>query len=109
MHRPSKDALLEFFYRGGLRGKANGVTAQALAFNLGCSERVVRQLITELREAGVALCGHPSTGYFIAETRAELEETCAFLRSRAMHSLVLEAKLRGMPLSDLVGQLHLPT
>lgn len=107
MQRPTKAQLLAFLQ--GFKGRAHGVTAQAIAFNLGCSERVVRQLITELREDGVAACGHPSTGYFIAETREEIEETCAFLRSRAMHSLVLEAKLRGMPLADLVGQLHLPT
>jgi hypothetical protein len=55
------------------------------------------------------VCGHPATGYFIASNREELEETCQFLRSRAMHSLVLEAKLRGLPLADLVGQLRLKT
>lgn len=90
-------------------GRDKGITAARIAQILACPERTVRELVTELRTDGVAVCGHPADGYFIAATREELEDTCAFLRSRAMHSLVLEAKLRGMPLADLVGQLHLPT
>jgi hypothetical protein len=93
-------------------GRARGVSAAFLAGALGLpfsAVREVRWLITELREDGVAVCGHPASGYFIAETKEELEETCAFLRARAMHSLALESKLRGMPLADLVGQLHLKT
>jgi len=90
-------------------GADRGVTAKAIAEALGTNERLVRELVTELRMDSLAVCGHPATGYFIASTKAELERTCAFLRDRAMHSLVLEAKLRGMPLADLVGQLRLPT
>lgn len=90
-------------------GKDRGITAAAIACALGCNERVVRLLVTELREDGVAVCGHPASGYFVAATPAELEETCAFLRSRAMHSLVLESKLRHVPLPDLLGQLRLKT
>ncbi len=90
-------------------GRENGISAASVAGMLGCAERQVRDLVSELRTDGVAVCGHPSSGYFIAATREELEQTCAFLRARAMHSLVLESKLRGMPLADLVGQLHLPT
>ncbi len=90
-------------------GRERGISAAAVAAELGVAERLVRDLITELRMDGIAVCGHPSSGYFIARTDDELEETCAFLRSRAMHSLVLEARLRRMPLADLVGQLHLPT
>lgn len=90
-------------------GAERGVTAKAIAEALGCTERLVRELVTELRMDGRALCGHPATGYFIAATKAEIEQTCAFLRRRAMHSLVLESRLSGMPLADLVGQLRLPT
>lgn len=108
--RPGKDQLLAIFYEGkGHHGRANGITCAALAQLLQCSERVVRELVTELREDGRAICGHPSVGYFVAQTPAEIEETCAFLRARAMHSLVLESKLRGLPLADLVGQLRLKT
>lgn len=90
-------------------GKDRGITAAAIACALGCNERVVRLLVTELREDGLAICGHPAQGYYVAATAEELEETLAFLRTRAMHSLVLEAKLRRVPLVDLLGQLKLPT
>lgn len=90
-------------------GKANGISGHQIAFILGCAERVVRQLITEAREDGTAVCGHPATGYFIAETQAEIDETIAFLRARALHSLTLAAKLGDQAVADLIGQLRLPT
>ena len=43
------------------------------------------------------------------QTAEELESCCAFLRARAMHSLMIEARLRRLPLPDLLGQLKLPT
>lgn len=90
-------------------GAASGVTAKALAEQLATTARHVRTLVSELRLGGIAVCGHPKTGYFIAATPEELEQTCAFLRSRAMHSLVLESKLRHVPLPELIGQLRLKT
>lgn len=90
-------------------GAGNGAGVFDLATRLGVDERRVRSLITELREDGIAICGHPKTGYYIAATAEELESTCQFLRSRAMHSLTLEARLRKLPLPDLLGQLHLRT
>lgn len=90
-------------------GRNNGQNVRDLAYHLRCPERLVRKLVTALREDGIAVCGHPSTGYYIAETSVELEECCQFLRSRALHSLGLEARLRKIPLPDLLGQLHLRT
>jgi biotin operon repressor len=90
-------------------GADNGIGVKELAEQLGCAAREVRDLVTELRMIGIAVCGHPSTGYFIARTHEELERTLQFLRNRAMHSLVLESKLRKVPLPDLIGQLKLPT
>ena len=90
-------------------GKERGISVKVLAEQLDCPQRAVRYLVTELRDDGVAVCGHPGAGYFIAANAEELEETCQFLRSRAMHSLHLEAQLRKMPLADLVGQMHLRT
>lgn len=90
-------------------GAETGITAEALAEALGVNKREVRHLVTQLREQGIAVCGHPRTGYFIAANAEELQATCAFLRSRAMCSLALEAKLRNVPLADLLGQLRLPT
>lgn len=90
-------------------GRENGVTCAAIAGNLQATEREVRKLVSALREEGVAVCGHPATGYYIAAEPEDIERTCAFLRARAMHSLVLEAKLRKIPLPDLLGQLRLKT
>jgi biotin operon repressor len=89
------------------RGKGHGVPCRELAEALDASPREVRSAITELRLAGVPVCGHPRTGYFLARTAAELNETCDFLRNRALHSLQLEARLRKVPLQRLVGQLSL--
>lgn len=69
----------------------------------------MRVLVSELREDGHAICGTPADGYYIAANADELQHTCDFLRSRAMHSLVLEARLKRIPLVDLLGQLRLPT
>ncbi len=90
-------------------GRAQGITAANLARVVDTSERRLRTCISQLREDGVAVCGHPKSGYFIAATAEELEESCQFLRSRALHSLALEARLRKITLPDLIGQLHLPT
>lgn len=90
-------------------GKARGIGAEQLAHELGITERVLRSLVSDLREAGTAVSATPETGYYIAQTAAELEESCDFLRSRALHSLRMEAQLRRIPLPDLLGQLHLET
>lgn len=88
-------------------GRKSGITADALAAALHIPARQVRTLITELRLEGYAVCGYPGEGYYMATSAAELEETCQFLRGRAMHSLTLEAALRRIPLPDLLGQMRL--
>lgn len=90
-------------------GAANGITAARLAEKLGTNERGVRHLVSQAREDGIAVVGTPSTGYYIAETSDELEACCRFLRSRAMHSLHIEAQLRRTTLADLMGQMRLQT
>lgn len=90
-------------------GKAAGISAEALARELHITERMVRALVSEAREQGLAISATPETGYYIAQTPEELLESCEFLRSRAMHSLRMEAQLRRIPLPDLLGQLHLKT
>ena len=90
-------------------GKDRGISVKGLALCNGICERRVRSYISQLRSEGYAICGTPETGYYMAQTAAELEQTCQFLRSRAMHSLMLESKLRKIPLPDLLGQLHLKT
>lgn len=88
-------------------GAANGITAEALALALDSTPRQIRTLVSELRLEGTAICGHPRDGYYIAANEQEIEDTCKFLRSRAMHSLTLEARLRKVALPDLLGQMHL--
>lgn len=102
---PLKDMLAKLI---ALRiGARNGITAERLARMLVVTPRALRTLITELRNDGMAICGTPETGYFIAETAEELQETCAFLRSRALRSLHLEARLKKIPLAQLLGQMQL--
>lgn len=103
----NKDQLLGILSSHVGRGK--GISAVSLAEGMDTYSRNVRSLITELRLDGIAICGTPETGYYIAETAEELEDTCQFLRQRALHSLHLEACLRKVPLADLVGQMHLKT
>lgn len=90
-------------------GRNNGVAVRVLAAELDTTERQVRTLVSDLRMEGHAVCGHPRDGYYIAETAEDIEQTCQFLRGRAMHSLQLESRLRNVPMQDLVGQLHLNT
>lgn len=75
-------------------GQANGVHVRDLvtritgqAASCGVLERRIRTIVTELRMEGAHICGHPVSGYYMAETPEELEATLQFLRSRAMSSL----------------------
>jgi hypothetical protein len=108
-HHTRQRALLIQHLAANHLGAGRGVGAAALAQLIGVDERSLRSLVSEAREDGIAIAGTPSTGYYIAETADELESCCRFLRSRAMHSLHIEAQLRRIPLADLLGQLHLPT
>lgn len=90
-------------------GAAHGMNAELIAKQLDTTPRRVRSLVSELRAEGTAVCGTPTTGYYIAANAEELEETCQFLRGRALHSLMLESKLRKVALEDLLGQMRLRT
>lgn len=90
-------------------GAGNGITAEHIAARCDINKRGVRTAVTQLRLEGVAVCGHPKTGYYIAANNEEIEQTCSFLRSRAMHSLTLESRLRKTTLPDLLGQLRIKT
>jgi biotin operon repressor len=112
LFRQDADALLAVFVsRMAARhsGRRRGVSAAALAGALQISERMLRRLVTRAREEGVAIVGTPETGYFVAQSATELNECCGFLRSRAMHSLAIEARLRKVALAELLGQLRVGT
>jgi len=104
---PHKDRVLAVLFHH--QGRDNGISAHTLAATLDISEREVRHAISEIRLAGTAVCAHPANGYFIAVNDEEIEDTCKFLRSRALHSLELESKLRNIALPELLGQLRLKT
>ena len=90
------------------QGAANGISARYLAAQMRCTQRELRKLISQCRaDDGIAICAHPSTGYYIASTAQELLGCCAFLEARAMHSLTLLSRMRKVSLPDLLGQLHL--
>lgn len=90
------------------QGAERGISARYLAVYCGVNLRTLRKLISQARyEHGVAICGHPSTGYFMAQTPAELDMCCAFLRHRALHSLQLLARMTNTSMPDLIGQLKL--
>ena len=68
--------------------------------------RVIREAITALRRRGVPVCSC-FWGYYLPKDADELEESCRLLRRRALHSLVMEAKIRKVNLEELLGQLRL--
>jgi biotin operon repressor len=90
-------------------GKDLAVSGEYLAKVLNTNMRNVRHMTDEAIKQGIAVCSHPAHGYWIALNAEELEYTCQFHRSRALHELQKEARLRRMPLPDLLGQLHLKT
>jgi len=98
-------------------GKTNGVKCDALVSEINhkpwrepsyAAQRQVRKLVTELRLEGHHICAHPASGYFIAETEDELNDTCLFLHQRAMASLTQISRMKKVSLPDLRGQLRLP-
>lgn len=98
---------------GDHTGAANGITARDLVaklcgFSTGAGERHLRHVIEALRRQGHRICAHPSRGYFLAETDAELDESCEFLFGRAMTSLQQISAMKRVALPDLRGQLQLP-
>lgn len=106
MHLTRKADVLNALARH--QGRANGIRARELAAQLGVPPRRLRKLITELREEdGNAICGRPSTGYFLPMTADDLRETCAFLEHRALHTLRMLARMKQVSLPDLMGQLKL--
>jgi predicted DNA-binding transcriptional regulator YafY len=89
------------------KGRETGIRCRDLAEAVDAGPREIRDAVTELRRAGVPVCGHPKAGYFIAATKAELDETCGFLHGRAMTSLEIEAALKRTHVAELLGQMKL--
>lgn len=90
------------------RGRHNGISTFGVAAALHCSQRDVRHMIEALRHDGVLVCAEPGSGYFLPETIGEGLATVAFLRKRAMTTLVQLQKME-RALIELSGQARLPT
>jgi hypothetical protein len=109
----STDDVLKALSRHIVQG--NGARADTLVMEITgqpsgpVAERSLRDRIVELRMAGHHVCAHPRDGYFIAESEAELNDTCVFLYERAMTSLTQVSRMKNTSLPDLRGQLRLPT
>jgi len=94
-------------------GKAKGLTAKELVAEITWESatdaqcRRLRQVIEDLRRDGQHICGHPSSGYFIAANEDELNETCRFLVDRAMTTLTQVSHMKKASLPDIHGQLGL--
>ena len=72
--------------------------------------RSLRKLITELRRDGVAICSVASKnggGYWLASAGSELASYCTNLRNRALRILGMEAKIRKISMSEMMGQMAL--
>lgn len=109
----TRDAVLAALARhiGRERGiKGADLVAEICGlFADGGDERRLRHVIQALREDGEHICGKPITGYFMAASAEELEETRRWLYSRSMTTLKQWAAMGRISLVDLLGQLRLPT
>ncbi|MBX3588825.1 MAG: hypothetical protein KF796_19510 [Ramlibacter sp.] len=89
-------------------GCAQGIRAKDLARELGSTgTRQIRKGISALRDEGVAICGTPSTGYYIATTPDELQQTLAFHKKRLEHEARIVRHLEALCTPALKGQLLL--
>lgn len=94
------------------KGQAKGIHVRELAMQVygeltvtGAQERAVRKLVNDLRMDGQPICAHPAHGYFMAESRAELDHTINFLHARAMSSLVAVSRLKKIPVQTVLAEI----
>lgn len=99
--------MVEWHLTTNHKGKDNGITVDKLPMRTGISARDIRQAVSDLRDDGIAVAALPSTGYYLAQTPAEIDECCKYLRKRSLHGLRLESRLRKIALPVLLGQISL--
>lgn len=93
-------------------GQDNGVRACDLVAEIcgetsPAMERHLRAVVDELRKEGHHICGMPSTGYYIAATKEELQRTCEWIFSRSINGIEQVAAMQRVSLPDLAGQLRI--
>lgn len=70
-------------------GKENAVSTEDLVNLTGCSSaRELQQYIAQERKAGALICSSTTGGYFLPESRREIEEFRRSLKNRAENTLV---------------------
>jgi DNA-binding FadR family transcriptional regulator len=89
-------------------GASNGKHERDLVRELDVKGRAIREAVNALRREGVAICGTPKTGYFIARTLEETEETWAFMNKRSMNWLETRRAFKRAR-AELAGQRRLKT
>lgn len=64
-------------------GLSNGKTSTALAQQVACSPRKVREMLSELKQKGYGIGSHPDDGFYMIDTVEDAEKTLRHLQSRA--------------------------
>lgn len=94
-------------------GPANGATVRELASEvLGrpsrpSDERLLRQVVVQLRRAGHAICSTPDEGYHKAANAADLQRTCVHLINRLETTSQQVAAMLRISAPELYGQFGL--
>lgn len=95
-------------------GPANGATVRELASDvLGrpskpSDERLLRQVVVQLRRAGYPVCSTPDEGYHKAVNAADLQRTCVHLIRRLETTSQQVAAMLRISAPELYGQYGLP-
>ncbi len=92
------------------RGRNAAITGDDLALATGLPWRECRRILKILVECyQKRIGGAPGSppGYFLIESREELEDVCSRYRGQALSLLRREAILRRMSMDELCGQLAL--
>lgn len=63
-------------------GLSNGKTSTALAQQVACSPRKVREMLSELKQKGYGIGSHPDDGFYMIDTQEDAEKTLRHLYSR---------------------------
>lgn len=97
-------------------GRENGIHVRDLVARITNSiapapalERSVRDLIVELRMDQHQVCAYPASGYYMAATPQELNETCIFLLERASTTVDQVAAMKGRFAPDLYLEMGVPS
>lgn len=95
-------------------GPANGATVRQLASEVlgrpstASDERLLRQVIVQLRRSGHPVCSTPDEGYHKAANAADLQRTCLHLLQRLETTSKQVAAMLRISAPELYGQFGLP-